>query len=101
MRVRSEVFLLLVLSIGLFFSAPVLAQSTATLQGNVTDSKGAIIPNATVTVRNRATSAERTTQTDSDGNYQVASLPVGTYSIEVKLEGFKTQVADGVVLEVA
>ena len=78
-----------------------MAQSTATLQGTVTDSKGAVLPNATVTVRNRSTSFERTTQTDSDGNYQVAALPVGVYSVEVKIEGFKTQVADQVTIEVA
>ena len=44
---------------------------------------------------------ERTTQTDSDGNYQFAALPVGVYTIEVKIEGFKTQVADQVTVEVA
>ena len=78
-----------------------MAQSTATLQGTVTDSKGAVLPNATVTVRNRNTSFERTTQTDSDGNYQVAALPVGVYSVEVKIENFKSQVADQVTIEVA
>ncbi len=85
----------------LLVSSPVLAQSTATLQGTVSDSKGAVVPNATVTVRNRSTAFERVTQTDTDGNYQVAALPVGTYSIEVKIEGFKTQVADNVTVEVA
>jgi hypothetical protein len=65
------------------------------------DSKGAVLPNATVVVRNKNTSAERTTQTDSDGNYQVAALPVGLYQIEVRVQGFKTQVADSVTLEVA
>lgn len=85
----------------LLVSSPVLAQSTATLQGTVTDAKGAVIPNATVTVKNKATSTERTAQTDTDGNYQVAALPVGTYSIEVKVEGFKTQVIDQVTLQVA
>ena len=54
-----------------------LAQSTATLQGTVTDSKGAVLPSATVVVRNRSTSAERTTQSDSDGNYQLVALPPG------------------------
>jgi outer membrane receptor protein involved in Fe transport len=78
-----------------------LAQSTATLQGTVTDSKGAVLPNATVIVRNRNTATERTTQTDSDGNYQVPALPVGVYTVEVRVEGFKTQVADQVTLEVA
>ena len=94
-------FSLFLLVAGLLVSSPVLAQSTATLQGTVTDAKGAVIPNATVTVRNRSTSFERTAQTDTDGNYQVAALPVGTYTIEAKIEGFKTQVADNVTVEVA
>ncbi|HEV2834562.1 MAG TPA: carboxypeptidase-like regulatory domain-containing protein, partial [Pyrinomonadaceae bacterium] len=98
---KIALFLPLLLLAGLLVSTPVRAQSTATLQGTVTDAKGAVIPNATVTVRNKSTSFERTTQTDSDGNYQVAALPVGNYTIEVKVQGFKTQVADQVTVEVA
>src|SRR5262245_46532220 len=89
---------LLLLAVGLLVSSPVLAQSTAVVQGTVTDSKGAVVPNATVTLKNKGTGVERTTQTDSNGNYQVAALPVGTYSIEVKVTGFKTQVADQVAV---
>jgi Carboxypeptidase regulatory-like domain len=96
---RIAIFLMLVAA--LLATSSALAQSTATVQGIVTDSKGAVLPNATVIVRNRATSAERTTQTDNDGNYQVAALPVGIYQIEVRVQGFKTQVADSVTLEVA
>ena len=92
-------FLLLVAA--LLATSSALAQSTATLQGTVTDSKGAVLPNATVVVRNRSTSSERTTQTDSDGNYQLAALPPGVYSVEVRVEGFKTGLADSVTLEVA
>jgi len=85
----------------LLATSTALAQSTATLQGTVTDSKGAVVPNATVLARNRNTSSERTTQTDNDGNYQFAALPVGTYTVEVRIQGFKTQVADQVTVEVA
>ena len=91
----------LLMLVAAFATSSALAQSTATVQGTVTDTKGAVIPNATVVVRNRNTSTERTTQTDSDGNYQVAALPVGVYTIEVRVQGFKTQVADQVTLEVA
>ena len=91
---------LLVFTIGMFCTTA-MAQSTATVQGTVTDSKGAVVPNATVVVRNKATSIERTTQTDESGNYLVAALPVGTYSVEVRAQGFKTQVADQVSVEVA
>jgi hypothetical protein len=91
----------LLMLVAAFATSSALAQSTATVQGTVTDTKGAVIPNATVVVRNRNTSTERTTQTDSEGNYQVAALPVGVYTIEVRVQGFKTQVADQVTLEVA
>jgi len=94
---------LFVLSIALFFMLCLTAnaQSTATLQGSVTDSKGAVVPSAKVVVRNRATSFERTTQTDSFGNYQLAALPVGTYAVEVQGQGFKTKTVDPVPIEVA
>jgi Carboxypeptidase regulatory-like domain/TonB dependent receptor len=94
-------FPFLMLVAALLATSSALAQSTATVQGTVTDSKGAVLPNATIVVRNRNTATERTTQTDSEGNYQVAALPVGLYSIEVRVEGFKTQVADSVTLQVA
>ncbi|HEX6043086.1 MAG TPA: TonB-dependent receptor [Pyrinomonadaceae bacterium] len=94
-------FPVLMLVAALLATPSALGQSTAVLQGTVTDAKGAVLPNATVTVRNRATSAERTTQTDDNGNYQVAALPIGVYSVEVKVQGFKIQVADQVTVEVA
>ena len=96
---RIAIFLMLVAA--LLATSTALGQSTTTVQGTVTDSKGAVLPNATVVVRNKSTATERTTQTDSDGNYQVAALPVGLYAIEVRVQGFKTQVADQVTLEVA
>jgi carboxypeptidase family protein/TonB-dependent receptor-like protein len=96
-----KITVLIMLVAALLATSSALAQSTATVQGTVTDSKGAVLPNATVVVRNRNTSAERTAQTDSEGNYQVAALPVGVYQIEVRVQGFKTQVADSVTLEVA
>jgi outer membrane receptor protein involved in Fe transport len=98
----ASVFILLAIpTLVLVAGSRAFGQSTATLQGSVTDQKGAVVPNATVTVRNRATSFERTTQSDSAGNYQVAALPVGNYSVEVKLQGFKTNTVDIVPVEVA
>src|SRR6266540_4447081 len=101
---RIFVYAIISLAIPLIFSltsSTAFGQSTATLQGTVTDQKGAVVPNATITVRNRATSFERTTQSDTDGNYQVAALPVGEYSVEVKLQGFKTNTVDRLPIEVA
>jgi hypothetical protein len=59
------------------------------ISGTVTDSSGAVIPNAAVTVTNSATNLVRTTQTDDSGFYTVTNLPVGTYSVQVERNGFK------------
>src|SRR4030095_13542340 len=83
------------------FCAAAFAQSTATLQGSVTDPQGAVVPNAKVTVRSQATSAERTAQTDADGNFQFASLLPGVYRLEVQAQGFQTQVVAALNVEVA
>jgi hypothetical protein len=78
-----------------------VAQSTATLQGIVTDQSGAVVANAKVIVRNQATGVERTVQTDHEGNYQVAALPVGDYRVEVQAAGFSPQIVTGLTLEVS
>src|SRR5256712_1036082 len=77
------------------------AQSTATLQGTVTDAQGAAVPGAAVSVKNVATGVQRDVVTDNHGDYQVASLPVGLYRVEVTAPGFQTQVASDLRLEVA
>ena len=100
-RVTSLFAIALATVLFLIASMTAVAQSTATLQGTVTDPKGAAVPNAAVVVRNKGTSFERTTQTDTEGNYQVAALPVGTYSAEVKVQGFKTKLVDQLAVEVA
>src|SRR6202048_1052152 len=86
---------------GLFLTlAPVaVGQSTATLQGTVKDQKGSVVPGAKATARNQSTGIERTSQTDTDGNYQVAALPVGLYSVEVEAQGFKSATISGLNIE--
>jgi hypothetical protein len=83
------------------FSSSASAQSTATLQGTITDPQGAIVPNAKVTVSSRAIGVERTTQSDKDGNYEFASLPPSVYRVEVQAQGFKTQVVNELTIDVA
>jgi outer membrane receptor protein involved in Fe transport len=85
----------------LAFGTTTLAQSTATLQGTVTDPQGAVVPNAKVVVRSQATGAERTAQTDSEGNYQFASLEPGAYNVEVQAQGFQGLVVSDLNIEVA
>jgi len=83
------------------FSSMTFAQSTATLQGTVTDPSGAVVSGARVTVRNQATAFERTAQTDDAGNYQVASMPPGVYRVEAHAQGFGPQVVKDLTLEVS
>jgi Carboxypeptidase regulatory-like domain/TonB dependent receptor-like, beta-barrel len=72
-----------------------------TVLGTVTDSTGAVVAGAKVTVRNVATGLERTTDTSADGSYSVPELPIGTYTVTVSQSGFQTSVTSGVVVDVA
>src|SRR5947209_1266991 len=71
---------------------PVMAQTTARVEGIVADASGSPIPGATVTSTNTGTNAQRTDVTDAQGHYTVTALPVGNYRISVELSGFKSQV---------
>ncbi|MCU1322587.1 MAG: TonB-dependent receptor [Acidobacteriaceae bacterium] len=73
--------------------------TTATVVGVVTDTTGAIVVGAKVTILNAATNTTRTTVTDNSGQYSVPSLPPGTYTVSIEMSGFKGQRTTGVVLE--
>ena len=97
---RKWSLLLVLVSLGI--SLPLAAQrSTAGLRGSVTDGSGGAIPGATVTVTGEGTGLIRTVQTNTSGLYSVGDLPVGSYQVEVTLDGFKTAVVEGVGLNVA
>ena len=81
-------------------TTPAWAQSTAELNGRVTDSSGAVLPGVTVTATQTATGLVRTVVTDGDGNYLISNLPTGPYRLEVSLQGFKSYVQTGLVLTV-
>ena len=79
----------LALVAALLAAAPAFAQ-TGSLRGTVTDSTGAVVPGATVTVSERDTKSARTAVTGSQGTYYFAGLGAGRYVIKVELPGFKT-----------
>ena len=66
------------------------AQTQGGITGTVTDSSGAAIPGADVTVTNTATRGTRKTTTNAEGLYTFPSLPPGIYELKVELQGFKT-----------
>src|SRR5437867_8024143 len=74
-----------------WWAAPAHAQSTATLQGSITDAQNAVMPGVTVSIRNAGTGIERTAVTDGAGQYVAASLQPGHYLVVAHLEGFKDQ----------
>src|SRR5450756_2633394 len=95
------------LSLALFvlFAAGTLQKMSAqavnaTLTGHVTDVQGAMVPNATLTVRNTATGAVRTAQSDTEGRYLVTPLQPGPYQVKVEVAGFTTKTLTGITLNV-
>ncbi|MGH9966588.1 MAG: carboxypeptidase regulatory-like domain-containing protein [Pyrinomonadaceae bacterium] len=63
---------------------------TGTLQGTISDSKGAVVPGIDVVVRNLETGQERNLRTNSEGVYTASFLPIGRYSIKASGQGFTT-----------
>jgi hypothetical protein len=64
----------------------------ATVRGIIVDASGGVTPDVEVTISSRETGLVRTTRTAADGQWAVASLPAGTYRLEVAHTGFKTHV---------
>ena len=77
-----------------------LAQATAQITGTVKDSSGGVLPGATVSATQTDTGFKREVVTDADGLYSFPGIPVGPYKLEVTLQGFKTSVQTGIVLQV-
>ena len=76
------------------------AQNTATISGIVTDSTGAVIPGAEVTITREETGTVSSVSTNEVGAYTAAALEVGTYTVEVQSSGFKSFRTSGLVLNV-
>src|SRR3954470_12804821 len=76
------------------------AQATAQLNGRVADESGAVLPGVTVTATQTDTGFTRATVTDDTGSWVMPNLPIGPYKLEVALQGFRTYVQTGIVLQV-
>src|SRR3954454_11427657 len=90
-------FAVLVMLTGRLFAQ---AGATGTILGTVTDTSGAIISNAKVTVTNTSTNTDFRTVTGSAGDFNAPSLNPGPYKVTVEATGFEKFVTTGIVLTV-
>ena len=94
---------LFLFNLGVFFlwSSMAWAQTTfGHIVGNVTDSSGAIIPEATVTLTSLETNIQQTVKTNNSGFYQFLNLLPASYRVEVEFSGFKRFAREPIVVEV-
>jgi Carboxypeptidase regulatory-like domain len=69
---------------------------TGSLLGTITDSSGAAVPNAKVTITDANTGIGRTSNTNESGNFSFVDLPPGTYKVATEQTGFKRAERSGV-----
>lgn len=83
--INCSFILCFLLSASIFAQVPV-----GTISGTVVDESGAVLPNAVVTIRNKATGAERKVSSNQEGTFSAASLPAGNYELNIQIKGFRT-----------
>jgi len=98
-RSRSITFLL-VFFVSIFASTVHAQTFRGSIQGTVTDSSGATIPGARIKVFSSGTGLSRTLGTNDQGAYVANELPLGTYSVTVEKQGFRTTTLNGVAVSV-
>jgi Carboxypeptidase regulatory-like domain/TonB-dependent Receptor Plug Domain len=75
---------------------------SATITGSVTDTSGAVIPHAAITITlNGVNGTARVAVSDASGNFTATNLPAGTYSVTAASPGFETYKGKNIVLDVA
>src|SRR3989449_4465856 len=99
-RPFSPVGVLLGIFVLLIAGTTARGQSTAAFQGTVLDAQGGAVAGAKVTVKNLGTGLERSTETDSTGNFSIPALPSGNYRVEIAKTGFRTILISSYTLEV-
>ncbi|HTS46589.1 MAG TPA: carboxypeptidase-like regulatory domain-containing protein [Bryobacteraceae bacterium] len=78
--------------LSVFAQAPI-----GTITGTVTDATGAVVPSATITITNKATSAARTLTANAEGLYSAPALVPGDYEVRAEMQGFRTLVREAQV----
>jgi hypothetical protein len=82
----------------LFFAATAQAQYRTSIQGAVTDSSGAVIPGATLTLTNPATGEKQVRTSNDAGIYNFNALPAARFQLVVEKQGFEKKVIENLAL---
>src|SRR5579862_6350303 len=101
LRVRSAIAgIILVLGIAAVSATRLYGQGSdrGIITGLVQDASGAAVPNATVTFINQDTNVKTVVQSTADGNYASPPLILGTYTVQVEVQGFKMFTRPGIIL---
>ena len=93
--------ILLALSLAVLSARELHAQANAGLTGTVTDSSGAVVAGANVTITNQGTGIQSHTTTSSAGTYAVTGITPGQYSLTIEGSGFKKFVLSSINIEVS
>lgn len=94
-------FILTVVLTLCLFAASAFAQSnTGSLVGTIVDQSNAVVPGASVTIIDNATTKERTVQASGEGTFTVPQLGVGTYTVKITAAGFKTYTATELKIDI-
>src|SRR5215471_763006 len=95
---KSKLFLFF--AVAVTGTSPLIGQTFGAITGVVTDSTGAAMDKATVTMTNPQTNLTRTAATNDTGNYNFPSLPPGLYNVRAEKQGFKSEARNNIELEV-
>jgi hypothetical protein len=101
MRSGSRVVTLLVAFLLVFQTLSFAQSATTSLRGTISDAKGLVVADASVTLSNAATGFSRTTKTDGQGVYQFLELPPAAYVLTVEAPGFAKTKRENIVLQVS
>ena len=86
----------------LVLASPLFSQATTqSIEGLVTDSSGAVMSGAKVTIANRDTGVKQAQTTNDSGNYTFLQVPVGTYEVRCEVPGFRKEVVSNLRVETA
>lgn len=98
MKTKREWWVRLILLAGVSAMQLLAQGDRGEITGSVTDASGAVVPGAGITIVEVSTNSSYKTVTSSTGDYAVPNLPVGAYQVKADVQGFKTFIADGVVV---